>query len=243
MNFRNFLLWFLCFIVSSTVFAQKTEVFADSIPKGYFVTHSKTELLEKLTTLSIGIQKDDSISDIISKIEKFIISYQPQKQYPDDVYAKAAIIQTIEGFKLGGYGIGAVLVDKDGKIIIGNYNSQIQRHRSDLHAEMALLTAFEESPQSKDLMNVYVYKPGLIVYSSTEPCPMCFIRLASAGVITKYCSPGPDDGMASRIDCLPSAWRDLAHKYPCTKAQSSPILQKIAHLMFFSYLLDNRGPK
>jgi tRNA(Arg) A34 adenosine deaminase TadA len=152
-------------------------------------------------------------------------------------------LQALLGFKKGGYGIGAVLVDSKGKIIFRSYNSQIQRHRSDLHAEMTLLTDFEESSGSKPYLNIYLYRPGLTVYSSAEPCPMCLIRLASAGVNTKYCCPGPDDGMAGRINYLPPNWRDLSLKYPCVKDQSSPILQKLAHLMFFSFLLDNRGPK
>jgi tRNA(Arg) A34 adenosine deaminase TadA len=169
-----------------------------------------------------------------------VVKYKPQKKYPDDLFCKESILQTIIGFKEGGYGIGAVLVDSKGNIIFRGHNSQIQKHRSDLHAEMTLLTDFEDSPISKQYMNRYDYKPGLIVYSSAEPCPMCFIRLASARVNTKYCCPGPDDGMANRIDCLPSSWRDLVRRYPCKKAESSPVLQKIAHLMFYSYLLDNR---
>jgi len=223
--------------------AQQTKLSVDSIPNGYFVTHSRAELMQKLSDLPLAIKVDDSVPLIIDKLERFITNYQPQKEYPDDLFAKESILQTIYGFKEGGYGIGAILVDSAGNIIYKSHNSQIQKHRSDLHAEMALLTNFEESPISKQYLNVFVYKSGLTVYCSAEPCPMCFVRMSAAGVKTKYCSPGPDDGMANRVDCLPSFWRDLAHKYPCKKAQSSPVLQKIAHLMFFSYLLDNRGPK
>ncbi len=230
-------------VIGTYTLAQSTTHFNDSIPNRYFVTPSRTELLQKLSDLPVGIKTDDSIPVIIQKLEKFVINYQAQKEYPDDIYAKESILQTLIGFKEGGYGIGAILVDSKGNIIYKGHNSQIQKHRSDLHAEMTLLTNFEESPVSKEYLNVYVYKPGLTVYSSTEPCPMCIIRLASAGVNTKYCSPGPDDGMASRIACLPPYWRDLAFRYTCKKEQSSPLLQKIAHLMFYSYLLDNRGPK
>jgi tRNA(Arg) A34 adenosine deaminase TadA len=214
----------------------------DSIPSEYFVTHSKAEWMQKAVDLGIGIELNDSISVVISKIENFLESFTPNEVYPDDYYAIESIIQTIHSFKEGGYGIGAILVDSVGKIISENHNCQIQRHRSDLHAEMTLLTDFEETDEAKDYMNVFIYKPGLTVYSSAEPCPMCLIRLAAAGVNTKYVTSGPDDGMANRIYCLPASWRDLAYKYPCVKAKSSPVLQKIAHLMFFSFLLDNRGP-
>jgi len=233
----------LLLVFVSYACAQKGAVPVDSIPAGYFVTQSKAELMQKFADLRIGIKINDSIPVIIQKLDKFFASYKPQKKYADDLFAKEAVYQAFLGFKEGGYGIGSILVDSKGNILLKDHNSQIQKHRSDLHAEMTLLTDFEDSPLAKQYMNLYVYKPGLTVYSSAEPCPMCFIRLSSARVITKYCCPGPDDGMANRIDCLPSSWRDLAHKYPCTKDQSSPILQKVSHLMFFSYLLDNRGPK
>jgi tRNA(Arg) A34 adenosine deaminase TadA len=239
---KKIIFYTLGILLGSSACAQKT-LPVDSIPKGYFVTQTRAELMQKFSDLQIGIKTTDPIPVLTQKVEKYLISYQPKKQYPDDIYAKEAVLQAFYGFKEGGYGIGAVLADPKGNIIFKSHNSQIQKHRSDLHAEMTLLTDFEESPISKEYMNMFTYKPGLTVYSSAEPCPMCFIRLSSARVNTKYCCPGPDDGMANRVDCLPSSWRDLAHKYPCVKDKSSPILQKLAHLMFFSYLLDDRGPK
>jgi tRNA(Arg) A34 adenosine deaminase TadA len=240
---KKLLLVIFYIVFETCTIAQQTTIPADSIPKGFFVTNSRSELIQKLTDLPLGIKVDDPIPVIIHKIEEFLVSYQPQKQYPDDLFAKEAVLQALLGFKKGGYGIGAVLVDPIGNIIYKSYNSQIQKHRSDLHAEMTLLTDFDGSPKSKKYLNVFVYKPGLTVYSSAEPCPMCLIRLASAGVNTKYCCPGPDDGMASRINYLPPNWRDLSIRYPCIKDLSSPTLQKIAHLLFFAYLLDDRGPK
>lgn len=240
---KKILLIAYCLVIEIYAFSQPAILPVDSIPKGYFVTHSRAELMQKLSDLPLDIKINDPIPVIIQKVEKFLVSYQPQKQYPDDLFAKEAVLQALIGFKKGGYGIGSVLVDSNGKIIFKSHNTQIQRHRSDLHAEMTLLTDFEDSPKSKQYMNVYIYKPGLTVYSSAEPCPMCLIRLAIVGVNTKYCCPGPDDGMANRINYLPPNWRDIALTYPCVKDQSSPLLQKLAHLMFFTYLLDNRGPK
>jgi tRNA(Arg) A34 adenosine deaminase TadA len=239
---KKLLIFILLIVFETYTIAQFKTVPVDSIPNGYFVTHSRSELMQKLADLPMGIKVNDSIPVVIQKIERFVKSYQPQNKFPDDLFAKESILQTVISFKEGGYGIGSVLVDSKGNIIYKGHNSQIQKHRSDLHAEMTLLTDFEESAFSMEYMNGYVYKPGLTVFSSAEPCPMCIIRLASARVITKYCTPGPDDGMANRIDCLPPSWRDLTKKYPCKKAQSSPLMQKIAHLMFFSFLLDNRGP-
>jgi tRNA(Arg) A34 adenosine deaminase TadA len=92
-------------------------------------------------------------------------------------------------------------------------------------------------------MNMYVYKPGLTVFSSAEPCPMCLIRISTVGADTKYCTPGPEDGMVSRIDFLPPDWKALAMKNSVKLGACSPVMQKISHLLFYSFLLDNRGPK
>jgi tRNA(Arg) A34 adenosine deaminase TadA len=209
----------------------------------YFVTHDRAEYMNKLAALPAKISINNDIATILEKLEKFLSAYQPDKRYTDDLYAKESNLQALMSIKQGGYGIGAVLIDSNGKIILAAHNEQIQKHRSDLHGEMTLLTRFEESPLSKPYLNIYVYKPGMTVFSSAEPCPMCFIRLASAGVNTKYSTPGPDDGMVSRVNCLPSSWRDLAAKHSFTKGNCSPLMQKLAHLLFFSFLLDGRGPK
>ncbi len=206
----------------------------------YFITHSKSELVKKFSELEIGIELSDPVDTIIEKLKLFVSDYQPKEQHPDDKYCKESILQAIISFNQGGFGIGAILVDAKGEIIFKSHNSQIQRHRSDLHAEMTLLSDFEESPLAKEYMNVFTYKEVLTVYSSTEPCPMCLTRMTVAGVNSKYCCSGPDDGMKDRTEGLPPYWKNLSEKYPCQKAKSSMILQKIAHLMFYSGYLDNR---
>jgi tRNA(Arg) A34 adenosine deaminase TadA len=108
---------------------------------------------------------------------------------------------------------------------------------------MTLLTNFEESRLAKKYVNLYVYKPGLTVFSSAEPCPMCFIRISTTGANTKYCTPGPEDGMVTRVNCLPASWREMASKQKVELGNCSPIMQKMSHLLFYSFLLDNRGPQ
>ncbi|HEX2976585.1 MAG TPA: nucleoside deaminase [Bacteroidales bacterium] len=208
----------------------------------YFITNTKEEVIKKLVDLPLGIKETDPINVMLQKIKLYLDSFQPSAEYPDDIYAKAANQQALKSVMEGGYGIGSVLINQDGEIIAAAHNSQIQEHRSDLHAEMTLLTKFEESRKSKKYMNLYIYKPGLIVFSSAEPCPMCFIRINTTGSDTKYCAPGPDDGMVSRTDFLPPAWKEMALKRKVSLGICSPTMQKLAHLLFFSYLLDDRGP-
>jgi len=232
------LLLSFCFFISF-IHAQEKDTVLDS----YFITHDKAEYLQKLAALPCGIKVTDPYTVIIDKLWNFLNAYIPQQKYSDDNYAKESNLQALISVTEGGYGIGAILIDKSGKIIFKGHNSQIQKHRSDLHGEMTLLTNFEEKRSSKKYMNLYVFNPGLTVFSSAEPCPMCFIRLASAGVDTRYCTPGPEDGMVSRVKCLPPSWQELAAKHKFEKGKCSPIMQKLAHLLFYSFLLDNRGPK
>lgn len=223
--------------------AQQDKLVANKVDLSYFETRNREELIVKLVDLPCGINADDPVKIILQKIQTYLTNFQPDPQYTDDIYAKAANMQALKSVMQGGYGIGSVLINQDGKIIAAAHNSQIQRHRSDLHAEMTLLTDFEESRLAKQYVNIYIYKPGLIVFSSAEPCPMCFIRINTTGADTKYCTPGPDDGMASRTDFLPPNWKEMALKRKVSLGNCSPVMQKISHLLFFSFLLDNRGPK
>jgi tRNA(Arg) A34 adenosine deaminase TadA len=233
-----------CFIILAfAIEAQQVNTTSNKVDPAYFVTHSREDLIKKLVDLPCGINAADPINLILQKLNNYLIAFQPAADYPDDVYAKEANIQALKSVMQGGYGIGSVLVDENGKILIAAHNTQMQKHRSDLHAEMTLLTNFEESRLAKKYVNIYVYKPGLTVFSSAEPCPMCFIRINTTGADTKYCTPGPDDGMVSRVDYLPPAWKEMAMKRKVSLGLCSPVMQKISHLLFYSFLLDNRGPK
>jgi tRNA(Arg) A34 adenosine deaminase TadA len=234
----------VCYIILTIpAYTQQNVTNNNKVDPAYFVTRTREDLIHKLVDMPWGIKADDPVNVIFQKIQTFLAAFQPTAEYPDDVYAKAANQQALKSVMQGGYGIGSVLINKEGKIIAAAHNSQIQKHRSDLHAEMTLLTDFEESRIAKQYVNIYVYKPGLIVFSSAEPCPMCFIRINTTGADTKYCTPGPDDGMASRTDFLPPNWKEMALKRKVSLGNCSPVMQKMSHLLFFSYLLDNRGPK
>ncbi|MCU0467339.1 MAG: nucleoside deaminase [Arcicella sp.] len=211
---------------------------ADSL----FVTPASREaLMQKFVALPCGIKSTDDVKTICAKLEKFLINYKNDPNFPDDKFAKAANWQALKSVKMGGYGIGAVIYEnKSRKILHAAHNSQMTKLRSDLHGEMTLLNEFEDNPKNKKYRNKYVCKEGLTIFSSAEPCPMCFIRIATVGVDTKFCTAGPDDGMTQRVQCLPPYWRDLASKHKFEKAQSSPVMQMIAHVLFYSYLLDGR---
>ena len=208
----------------------------------YFVTRTSEEVIRKLADLPCGIKADDPVKTMTQKLKDYLTGFKPAPEFPDDAYARAANLQALKSVIEGGYGIGSVLIDTDGRIISESHNNQIQKHRSDLHAEMSLLTNFEESRLARKYVNIYIYKPGMTVFSSAEPCPMCFIRINTTGCDTKYCTPGPDDGMVSRVDYLPPYWKEMALSRKVNLGECSPVMQKIAHLLFYFYLIDDRGP-
>jgi len=234
---------FLLLIIKANIVVAQIVNTTDTVPNSYFVTYSKGEYMQKLANLPCGIRESDSIKTVLYKLSIYLKNFVPDKRFTDDKYAKASSLQALKSVQEGGYGIGAILIDSNGNILEAAHNKQLQLHRSDLHGEMSLLTQFEQKKYAAKYMNAYVYKPGLMVFSSAEPCPMCFIRLATVGVNTVYCTPGPDDGMVNRVSCLPPSWADLAAKHSFKKGNCSPVMQKIAHLLFFSFLLDGRGPK
>ena len=233
----------LLLILISPAYPQQSTLQQNKTDLSYFTTRNRDEEVQKLVDLPCGIKADDPVNVMMKKVQDYLIAFKPDPAYTDDIYARAANLQAVKSVLEGGYGIGSVLINPEGKIIVESHNNQMQKHRSDLHAEMSLLTSFEESHQAKKYMNIYIYKPGMIVFSSAEPCPMCFIRINTTGSDTKYCTPGPDDGMASHAEYLPPAWKEMAMKRKVSLGNCSPVMQKISHLLFYSFLLDNRGPK
>lgn len=205
----------------------------------------RASLVRQLVALPCAIQPADSKEVVLRKLKAYLDHYQPNPAFTEDRYAKAAVQQALTGVMTGGYGIGAVLVDGKGQILHGAYNQQLQTGRSDLHGEMALLTEFESLPQFKTYQSKgnftgggsTIYTEQLTLYTSAEPCPMCFIRVAIAGVDTRYVTTGPDDGMNARAQCLPPFWYQLSQKHPVEAAKTALVLRQIAHCLFYSFLL------
>lgn len=217
-----------------------------AVPAEYFASPADRDaLLEKLVALPCGIDATDSKSNILDKIGLYLDGYTPNEHYADDEPARASVRWALKGVQEGGYGIGAVIAHQQEGLLHGAYNAQLQRGRSDLHGEMNLLNQFEDDPAYGKYLNQRAFTGGegtfydsaLVVVSSAEPCPMCFVRLSISGVATKYVTPGPDDGMTERVDCLPPFWAALAKQNTLARADASPVLQKLAHVLFFSYLL------
>jgi tRNA(Arg) A34 adenosine deaminase TadA len=141
--------------------------------------------------------------------------------------------EALAAARAGNYGVGVVLVDPNGNILEQARNEVFfPRFRSDLHAEMVAMNAFEERHPEVDNMR------GYTLVSSLEPCPMCMARLLIAGVQTvKFLAYDELAGMVNRRDQFPAAWKRLWQRQDFVQADVSESLKQFA-LDVFSLNLE-----
>ena len=82
-------------------------------------------------------------------------------------YMKLAIEEATGGIKSGDGGpFGAVIV-KSGEILASSHNTVLKNNDPTQHAEINVISLSSGKLDSYDLS-------GCVLYSTTEPCPMCF---------------------------------------------------------------------
>lgn len=177
----------------------------------------------------------------LDEIEKTVNGYVPDKAHPDDPFILVTIQEAIAAIREGNGGIGACLVrESTGEIVERGHNRQYEPYfRSDLHAEMDLLTRYEERVRARK--GSVAGNPsgeqrkiaGLVLYTSLEPCPMCLSRIVNMG-IRKVCwaAPDPEGGMGHKIRDLPPFWRDRASVQIFEAARCSADLRQLADRLF-----------
>lgn len=187
----------------------------------------------------------------LKEIEKEIDAYAADPRYLDDRFILVTVKEAVKGGMERNGGIGACLVrEATGEVVEQTHNRRYEPYfRSDLHAEMDLLTRYEErmrltrsqSPQDpsfRDPRNM----TGLVLYTSVEPCPMCLTRIINAGVKKVYYGVVDDEGgMAHRFENLPPFWRSMAKGLVLEPARCSPSLKTIARRLFRP-MFSAKGP-
>lgn len=128
----------------------------------------------------------------------------------------------------GNYGVGAALVDPQGKVIAKGRNQVFSpMFRSDLHAEMVVMNEFEQKFPEVENMR------GYTLVSSLEPCPMCVARLLMAGVETvKFLCYDKLGGMTRHLENLPLAWKRLGERQEYQVADVCDELRRFATDVF-----------
>jgi len=97
--------------------------------------------------------------------------------------ATIVLEEALAAAREGIFGIGACLVRKETVEVIlrGQKKAYKPYFRSDLHAEMDVLTKHEASIKGSG-----PEMDGLILFSSIEPCPMCLTRIITSGIQVAY---------------------------------------------------------
>jgi len=98
------------------------------------------------------------------KFEKRIAAIKAAPEHPHDSFIKITLEEALEAAKHGNFGVGAVLVDGDGNVICRAHNHVFHpSFRSDAHAEMNVISHFEESLQDR------IEISSLTLFTSLEP--------------------------------------------------------------------------
>jgi tRNA(Arg) A34 adenosine deaminase TadA len=87
----------------------------------------------------------------------------------DERFMRLALERAQAGMEAGGSPFGAVVV-RGGQVIAAEHNVVLQSHDPTAHAEVTALRAAARVLGTHDLA-------GCTVYSTTEPCPMCFAAI------------------------------------------------------------------
>ena len=153
------------------------------------------------------LEKIGSQSENIINWKNWLQEYDFFPEYPDDPYAWLTDVLALKSVNSGNYGVGSILVGVGGEIAAMGHNLVYSPYfRSDLHAEMVTVNYFEkENPQITTLKEY-------ALYTSLESCPMCLVRLISAGINrVVYVSSDPIGGMVNAISLLPPSGRIFRH--------------------------------
>ena len=176
----------------------------------------------------------DSIQEL-DKLERKVQALVPDSSYQHDEFIIITLHEAIAAAKEGNFGVGAVLVNEDGEVIQRGHNHVFNPYfRSDLHAEMDVMTKFEERFKDVESMK------GFVLFSSLEPCPMCFSRLIISGVEkVYYAAIDEEGGMVQRFEYMPPEWKELAQRQEFALAKCSPELSDIALQIFLCTVGEN----
>jgi tRNA(Arg) A34 adenosine deaminase TadA len=171
-----------------------------------------------------------TLTDLETRFAHLSVARTPHR---DQDLGIAACAQALAAARAGNYGVGAVLVDPSGEIVEHGRNTVFYPiFRSDLHAEMVAMNAFEE--RHPDVGNMR----GYTLLSSLEPCPMCMTRLLISGVQTvKFLAYDELAGMVDQKHLLPVAWKRLWERQDYVQADVSESLRRFA-LDVFSLNLE-----
>lgn len=147
---------------------------------------------------------------------------------PHDAIARQAIREAIDAGLEGNAGVGCVLLDPGGQVLVSDHNRMLApRFRSDLHAEMSVLNLYEDGhPDGGDLRDH-------TLVTSLEPCEMCTIRIINSAVTTTiFVASDVGKGGMTGPNTLAPHWARLAEPLTFALADCSEELSDISLKVF-----------
>jgi cytosine deaminase len=152
--------------------------------------------------------KHDANPAAIAMLEARLRDFRPGTRH--EFFVKSALLEALVALYEGNYGIGAVIVRKNRIIARGHNRLFVPYFDSGHHAEMDVMGIHELRMASRGPR-----VDGCTLYTTLEPCPMCYTRLLSSGIKTVYyAAEDQAAGMITLMEHLKadfrSLWRDLA---------------------------------
>jgi tRNA(adenine34) deaminase len=171
-----------------------------------------------------------------ARLARALSGYVPDPDgHAHDALGKLACEEAIAASGEGNYGVGAVLADESGTVLLRARNCAFEpRFASEGHAEMVLVSRLEaERPELEP--------SRLTLLVSLEPCPMCYARLKLAGIgRVLYVAADDGGGMVRRAGHLPPAWTTLHPWQEFALADVGPRLRRLARAIFRHNLAEMR---
>lgn len=142
---------------------------------------------------------------VVDRWRRYLDAFVPSKEHPHEAHAIRACQLAVTAAEAGSYGVGAVLLDADGSVVVEGHNEvHAGSFRSDLHAEMVVVNEYETLGRRRDEARHHT------LITSLEPCPMCMTRLIVAGIGTVlHIAEDPVGGMVQRKHALPPVFRTI----------------------------------
>lgn len=171
-----------------------------------------------------------------AELKARLVAYAAQSFLgPSDQAGWVSCVLALASLCCGNFGIGALIVDEAGRVFAFGHNEICAPHfRSDAHAEMVVISEFETKWPNYS-------KHGLALYTSLEPCPMCYTRILISG-LTRVFWVADDEagGMARRAHLMPDYWRAMEGRCSFERAETRAPLRGLA-MDILNYNLDDLG--
>jgi tRNA(adenine34) deaminase len=145
-----------------------------------------------------------------------LLQHAPYSDTAADTWARLCCEQALLAVEHDCYGVGAVLVNAAQELLCSARNQVFAdgRFNSAGHAEMLVLDQLESMHAQQD-------RSALTLYTSLQPCLMCYGRILLAGITrVRYLARDKPGGFSGKH--LPAAWVALAARTSVRQATVAP---------------------